>query len=102
MSARTDRYPLKAPAALLKRMADCEQVDPSHARQALVHGLLVFGLCPDMKWRQVERIVAHKSAPTVPTIYRIIFRDPRNYTRTFTKRGILLVEVPSSPDPTGG
>ena len=97
MSRRTDRCPLEAPPAVLKRMAGCDQVRPSHAREALAHGLLVFGLCPDMKWRQVDLISVDKPHPTSPTIYRIVFKDSSysaGYVRYFTKDGILLVEVP--------
>ena len=97
MTIRTDNYPIAAPAPLQARMACCNQVGPRAAREALSRGLLVFGLCPDMKWRQVERVTVHKPGPAAPTFYRVIFKDPKGYMRTFTKNGILLVEVSSEP-----
>lgn len=105
MTPRTDRYPLKAPQPLLDRMAHCDQVHPTSAQAALRTGLLVFGLCPDMKWRRVERIIFHRAAPTDAGFYRIFFApidDRPPYHRVFTRDGILLVEVPTYPaDLTG-
>lgn len=99
MSRRTDRYSLKASPELLARMATPDQVHPPQAREALAHGLLVFGLCPDMKWRRVEIVSVHKAGPTAPTYYRIVFASFAGhpcYVRTFTKDGILLVEAPQT------
>jgi len=100
MTPRTDRYPLKAPQPLLDRMAHCDQVHPTAARGALRRGRLVFGLCPDMKWRRVEHIIFHRSGPTDAGFYHIFFAPIDNspsYHRVFTRNGILLVEQPSSP-----
>jgi hypothetical protein len=93
VSARTDSYPLVASPTDRARMLGCDQVHPAHAREALAHGLLVFGLCPDTKWRLVSRIGFSKPGPRAPGIYHILFAE-HNYRRDFTKDGILLVERP--------
>ena len=99
MSHRTDNYPLRAAPDLLKRMAGCDQVHPSSARAALERGRLVFGLCHDMKWRPVKQIVIARRSFSSPIVYRILFEPSPfapHYSRTFTKDGILLMEVPTN------
>lgn len=101
MTPRTDTYPIKAPPAIRKRMAGCDQVHSSAAREALRSGdgRLVFGLARDMKWHRIERILFSKRGPTLPGVYQIVFADPAGYVRTFNKNGILLVEVPPLTHP---
>jgi hypothetical protein len=97
VSARTDSYPLDASKDHLDRMAHCDQVHPGTAIDVLRRDYLVFGLCPDMKWRRVKKITVHRASFTSPNVFRIIFSpfpSHPTYVRTFNKDGILLVEVP--------
>jgi len=98
MSARTDDFPVNGTEEERERMKTASQERPSVAREALIHGLLVFGLCPDMKWRRVQSIKVTKLGPKAPTVFMIVFVS--GYVRQFNKNGALLVEVPPQEEPS--
>jgi hypothetical protein len=87
---RTDTYPIKGTKDEEMRMKNADQVRPSAAREALRDGLLVFGLCPDMKWRRVKSVSVMPHGFRDRVIFNIVFTS--GYARQFTKDGILLVE----------
>lgn len=95
MGARTDNYPIVGTQDEMQRMKSADQVRPSVARQAIGEGLLVFGLCRDMKWRRVKTVGVFKRNYSSPTVFNIVFSEA-GYVRQLTKDWILLVEVPSA------